>query len=121
MRRGGTPIARASAVCDKPIGVKNSSIRISPGLGFGRSSVVVDDLDFVGMALSPDKANTPLIVDSDGMLPATIPDESFQPVAGRHPKILQRARVVNKTKLSQRNRLDIREQPATAPPGPYRP
>jgi hypothetical protein len=29
MRRGGTPIARASAVCDNSIGFKNSSARIS--------------------------------------------------------------------------------------------
>src|ERR1043165_4226018 len=36
MRRGGTSIAFASAVCDRDIGFRNSSIRISPGWGFAR-------------------------------------------------------------------------------------
>src|SRR5258708_4517694 len=54
MRPGGTRMALASAICDSAMGLRNSSIRISPGCGFGSRSVVVDDFDFVGMALSPD-------------------------------------------------------------------
>lgn len=59
MRRGGTLMALASAVCDNSIGFKNSSIRMSPGWGLGRSSVVVDDFDFVGMALSKGSERLP--------------------------------------------------------------
>jgi len=45
MRRGGTPMARASAVCVNDIGLRKSCKRISPGCGFGkRSAMVFDDL-----------------------------------------------------------------------------
>src|SRR5438046_7551692 len=53
-------MALASAVCDSTIGFRNSSMRISPGCGLGSRSVVVDDLDFVGMALSPDETDADL-------------------------------------------------------------
>jgi hypothetical protein len=48
MRRGGTPIARASAVCDNSIGFKDSSARISPGCGLGRSFVLRISAPIVG-------------------------------------------------------------------------
>src|SRR5579862_3642884 len=38
-RRGDTPMARARAVCDRAIGLRNSSSRISPGRGFGRCAL----------------------------------------------------------------------------------
>src|SRR5215216_1251311 len=58
MRRGGTPTARASAVCDRPIGFRNSSSRISPGCGLGSSSaVVIDDFDIFGASFAPAQAD----------------------------------------------------------------
>src|SRR5437868_12824238 len=112
MRRGGTPIACASAVCDSAIGFKNSSIRISPGWGFG-SSVIIDDLDLVRMAFLPDKANPPLIVDPDRVLPASITSESLKPIGGRHTQIIEPSGIVEKTQLAKRASLNVRRQPAT--------
>src|SRR5439155_20188797 len=63
MRPGGILMALASAVCDRLMGLRNSSMRISPGCGLGRRSAVIDDFDLVGMPLSPVEADPPLVVD----------------------------------------------------------
>src|SRR5262245_13197967 len=120
MRRGGTPIARASRVCDKRIGFRKSSIRISPGCGLCRSSVVVDDFDLVRMSSSPDEANPPLVIDADRMLSASVFAQRFEPVARRHTKVIECPRIVDQTKLSQRHCLDIGRKLAAAPPFPNR-
>jgi hypothetical protein len=43
--------------------------------------MVVNDLDFVGVPIAPKKANAPLIVDSDAVLPLPIPFQAFQAVS----------------------------------------
>src|SRR5205085_10255356 len=101
MRRGGTCSAFASAVCDSSIGFKKSSIRISPGCGLGRRSVVVDDFDFVGMAISPDETDPPLVVDADRMLPAAIAFQRFETIGGRNAKIGKALRRIEQTQLAQ--------------------
>src|ERR1041384_722929 len=81
MRRGGTAMAFASAVCDSAIGFRNSSIRISPGWGFERSSVVVDDFDLVRIVFTPDETYPPLVVDADRILSAPFAFQRLQPGA----------------------------------------
>src|SRR5262245_26011345 len=113
-------MARASAVWERPIGFRNSSSRISPGCGLGRRSMVVDDLDFVGMALTPDEADPPLVVDADRMLAAPIALQRLQPVAGRNAKIIETDRVVEKTQLAQSNGLNVARKAAAAKARPDR-
>src|ERR1700752_5476023 len=101
MRRGGTPIALASAVCDSAMGLRKSSIRISPGCGLGSKSVVVDDFDLVRIVVTPNKANPPLIVDADRMLSAPVALQRFQAIGGRGKKGLPPAGVSFAAEASQ--------------------
>ena len=45
--------------------------------------MVIDNLDFVGLAIAPDKANAPLTVDAEAVLPFPITFQSLQSVASR--------------------------------------
>ena len=49
--------------------------------------MVVDELDIVLTSLSPDEAETPLFVDADAVLPASITDQTLQAGLGgpEHP------------------------------------
>src|SRR5262249_1785526 len=91
MRICGTPIALASAYCERCSGFKKSSRRTSPGCAGGKSataqisSMIVDDLDIVGVAVTPAEADAPLVVDSDAVLPFAIPGEPLQPITGWRP------------------------------------
>jgi len=50
--------------------------------------VIVDNLDLPGVAITPDEADTPLLVDANAMLPKSVATKGFQPVAGRDPQII---------------------------------
>ena len=77
MARGETPIARAIAFWEIPIGFRYSSRSISPGViglsmpiaynVMGIVSMVVDDGDLGGAGVGPSENDAPLVVDSDGM------------------------------------------------------
>src|SRR5450759_1164758 len=54
-----------------------------------RPSVVVRDLDVIGIAVDEPKADTPLVVDGDRVLPFAITLQLVQPIAGRHPEVVQ--------------------------------
>lgn len=49
--------------------------------------VIVYDFHVMGVVLAPNKADTPLIVDADAVLPDPIAFQNFQSVAGRRPQI----------------------------------
>src|SRR5918996_4697594 len=57
-------------------------------LGHHRPLVIVDDLDVVGIATMPSKADSPLIVDPDAVLSEPITSQPLKPVARRHAKIV---------------------------------
>jgi hypothetical protein len=42
----------------------------------------------------PAKANAPLVIDSDALLPEAVPFQGFQPVAGRNSQIVEPACLV---------------------------
>src|SRR3546814_12161772 len=84
----------------------NSQRRISPGVGFGSVSMVVDDLDMVGASTRPYETDSPLIVDADAVLSCPITFERFQAIARRHRKVLESACVVEEAQLPQRNSLN---------------
>src|SRR5271170_3906570 len=92
-----------------PIGSRNSSRRISPGctaqpggpsflifmIAFpirpcsNEESVVIGDLDLIGIAVSPSKAHAELIVDPNAVLTFAVVAQRLQPVTGRNSQILQ--------------------------------
>jgi hypothetical protein len=80
--------------------------------------MIVDDLDIVGRSIMPPKANPPLLVDPDAVLPAPLTLQSLEPVAWRHPQVSQSTRLVEHAQLAQRHRLDLKQQPPTAPTTP---
>jgi hypothetical protein len=51
--------------------------------------VIIYDFNVVGLAVAPDEANPPLIIDPDAMLAGPITFERLEPVAGRNAQILQ--------------------------------
>src|SRR5205823_2901485 len=96
IRRGGTPVSLARRYWLRPSGARNSSCRISPGWiggnfgrGMGIPSMVVGDLDIVGLAVRPSEAEAPLVVDADAVLPFTVASQLLQPVARRHAQVFQ--------------------------------
>ena len=68
--------------------------------------MVVNDLNPFWTSVAPPKADTPLIIDSDTVLPRTITAQTLKPVARRNPKILQTTRGVNLPQLAQRDASD---------------
>jgi hypothetical protein len=73
------------------------------------SSVVVRDLDFEGVSIAPDETETPLIIDSDAVLPLPATLQFFQPVARRHSKILKRNSAMQEKQFSPRRSLQVPE------------
>src|SRR5947209_19344369 len=74
IRVAGTRNAMASAFTDIPSGLRNSSLRISPGcvatrLGVDTRLMVVDDFGIGRTLRGPYKADAPLIVDTNRVLP----------------------------------------------------
>jgi hypothetical protein len=48
--------------------------------------MIVHDFDFIRVAISPNKANSPFFVDADRMLPLPIASQSFQLITWRGSK-----------------------------------
>jgi hypothetical protein len=53
------------------------------------SLVIIDDLNVVRISVTPDKTDTPLVVDAYTVRPGAIALEQFQLIARRYAKILQ--------------------------------
>jgi hypothetical protein len=65
--------------------------------------MVVDDFDIRRSSLFPYKANSPLVIDANRMLPFAIGLQCFETIARRDTKILQNPCLIQQTKLSQSN------------------
>src|SRR5437879_355806 len=63
-------------------------------------SMIVNDFDVPRTVISPAKANSPLVVDSDTVLAAAIAAKFLQSVTRRHPQIVQILRAVEHLQLS---------------------
>ncbi|SIA36651.1 Uncharacterised protein [Mycobacteroides abscessus subsp. abscessus] len=70
--------------------------------------MVVNDLNPFWTSVAPLEADTPLIIDSDTVLPRTITAQTLKPIARRNPKILQTTRSINLAQLAQRDAHDAR-------------
>lgn len=51
--------------------------------------MIVGYLDFDGAGIGPDEANAIPVVDANAVLPAAVPGQSLQSVAGRYEEITQ--------------------------------
>ena len=68
--------------------------------------MVVNDLNPFWTSVAPPKADSPLIVDSDTVLPRTITAQTLEPVARRNPEVFQTTRSINLAQLAQRDASD---------------
>jgi hypothetical protein len=69
------------------------------------SLVVIDDLDKVGVAVPPDKAYAPLIIDPDRVLAAPIAPQSLQTIGRWRSQIEQSVCAIHHQQLAPRNLL----------------
>jgi hypothetical protein len=69
--------------------------------------MVVDNLNVVGVTLSPPETDPPLLVDSDAVLSQAASAQRLDVVAGRNPKILKRLRAIQHEKLAESSALKI--------------
>ena len=65
-----------------------------------------DDFDVPGAVVPPAKADSPLVVDPDAELPASIAAELLEPVAGRHAEVVQILGAIENLQLSLGLRLE---------------
>ena len=73
--------------------------------------MVVNYLHILGALRTPDKANSPLIVDADAVLPLSISFQSFQLIAWRRAQVIKNRGPIKLLQLSKRRALNI--DPAT--------
>src|SRR5437588_12688305 len=116
MRVAGTCSSSASLLTVRPSGFMKSSRRISPGCTggisvsvlfiFSSSLVIVDDFHVVAMTFAPDKADAPLIIDSDRVLSFPISSQGLQLVPWRLSQDPQFCRGVELEQVPQGNALD---------------
>jgi hypothetical protein len=76
--------------------------------------VVVHDLDVVRITFTPQKADTPLIVDADTVLAIPVTVQRFEPIARRRRQVPQLRRAVQLPQLSSGYLLDGLKSPAAA-------
>jgi len=58
--------------------------------------MVINDLDIPGVLVAPDKADAPLVVDADAVLPFPVAFQRFKAVAGRGTKIVENCRRIDR-------------------------
>jgi len=70
-------------------------------------SVIVTNLDALGVAVLPHEADAPLVVDADAVLPAAIARQRFQPVRRRNAQIIKTLCGIQHPQLAPRDDLDL--------------
>ena len=88
---------------------------------YSKSLVVVHDLNVVCVAVAPNEAESPLIVDTNTMLSLPITTQCFQAVARWRDQVAQFRRTVQLSEFSARDPLDCLKSahrlPVVKPPG----
>jgi hypothetical protein len=67
----------------------------------GSPLVIVDDLDVEAVPVPPEKANSPLIVDPNAVLPLTFAFQCFEAVARRNVEVVEGFGGVQNDELSK--------------------
>jgi hypothetical protein len=75
------------------------------------SSVIVDDCHVVRIRAVPSEAHPPLVIDSNTVLPLSIAAKFLQPIARRHPQLVERFRRVDGDELTEHDAPEIRREP----------
>jgi hypothetical protein len=70
--------------------------------------VIVDDLNFVGIAILPAKADAPLLVHTNTVLASSTAPELLQPITRRHAKVAELLGRVHRHKFAQHRALENR-------------
>jgi hypothetical protein len=78
--------------------------------------VIIDDFHIMSVSRSPAKAQAPLSVDSDTVLPFPITSQFLEPVRRRNPQIIERSSSVHHQELAQSDPLNGPEPPGPLPP-----
>lgn len=74
------------------------------------NSVVIHDLDLVGIPLLPEKADSPTIVDADAVLSFPVARKRVQAIPGRRPQIVELPGIVQNHQLCLRSALYLRRK-----------
>jgi hypothetical protein len=78
-------------------------------------SVVIDDFDFMGAVCFPAEADSPLVIDADGVLAFPVALERFEAIAGRDGEVIEGGDGVNLGKFPQSDTLDARRERPSFP------
>lgn len=78
--------------------------------------MVVHDLDPLGAPVLPDEADPPPVVDPDGVLPGAVPAKGLEPVARRHPQVVEPAGGVEHDQLPVGPGVEVRREGSRALP-----
>ena len=76
--------------------------------------MIIDDLDVIGVAIAPCKADAPAVIDPNAILSGSIPSQLFQAVGGGNLQIMEGMRIIKHAQFPQSDLLDVRWQPAGA-------
>src|SRR6266850_3707086 len=71
--------------------------------------MIIHDLDIVRITLRPGKADPPLVIDTNTVLPLPITLQSFQPISRRNQQITERSGTVENQKLPSRSPFNATE------------
>ena len=69
--------------------------------------MIVDDLDAGALSVSPDKADTPLIVDPNAVLTGSLTSQHFQTIGRRYAQIVQALGGIQHSQLATGNCLNL--------------
>lgn len=69
--------------------------------------MVVGDLDAVGVAVSPNKTDTPLLIDADAVLSRPVVFEGLEAVAGRYAQRVKAYRCAENKQLTEGDALQL--------------
>lgn len=67
--------------------------------------MIVRNLHIIGIAVAPNEADSPLVVDTNAVLAAPTAEEFCETVCGRNPQVLQRLRPVQHAQFAKRGAL----------------
>jgi len=73
--------------------------------------MIINELDVIAVAIVPAEAESPLVIDSDGMLPLPVSMQRFELVSGRGREHAQLRGRVHLQRLPQRDSLEGVESP----------
>jgi hypothetical protein len=62
--------------------------------------MIVDDFDIFGSLIGPNEADTPLIIDADGMLPAPVTGKRLQSICRWDPQVAEVLGMVKHVELA---------------------